>query len=159
MRDRAARRRAILIREAAQQRRIQFLGLTGNPIDSELIGGKYRLALLRETAAALELPVDDVVPSDEDYEAQQQAQAQAMQQAQQQQLEMQMADKKADQQFELQKETLIAQREKESKSADVLADVIKQAVGSAMQEQQAKQPRKVRFTHDEEGQIVGAEAD
>lgn len=150
---------AILIREAAQQRRIQFLGLTGNPIDSELIGGKYRLALLRETAAALELPVDDVVPSDEDYEAQQQAQAQAMQQAQQQQLEMQMADKKADQQFELQKETLIAQREKESKSADVLADVIKQAVGSAMQEQQAKQPRKVRFTHDEEGQIVGAEAD
>ena len=74
-----ARRRAILIRESAQQRRMQFLGMTANPIDSQIITSKYRAALLREVASAMELPVDDVVPSDEVLTQMQDAAAQAQQ--------------------------------------------------------------------------------
>jgi hypothetical protein len=67
---------AILIREAAQQKRIQFLGMTANPIDAQIIGVKGRAQVLRATAEALELP-DDVVPSDDDLEAQMKAAADA----------------------------------------------------------------------------------
>ena len=70
---------AILIRESAQQRRMQFLGMTANPIDSQIITSKYRAALLREVASAMELPVDDVVPSDEVLTQMQDAAAQAQQ--------------------------------------------------------------------------------
>ena len=37
---------------------MQFLGMTANPIDNQIIV-KYRAALLREVASAMELPVDN----------------------------------------------------------------------------------------------------
>jgi hypothetical protein len=123
---------AILVREAAQQRRIQFLGMTANPIDAPIIGGKHRLALLRETAASMELPVDEVLPSDEAYEEQQASQQQAMQEQQKQQFDMQLALKQQEAQIDAEKEESIAAREEQNKSNDLLADVIKQAVAAAM---------------------------
>lgn len=72
---------AILIKDSAQQRRIQFLGMTANPIDMQIIGIKGRAAVLREVSNSMELDTDEIVPSVEQLEQQQQ-QAQAAQQAQ-----------------------------------------------------------------------------
>src|SRR5574341_1547746 len=112
---------AILIRESAQQRRMQFLTMTANPIDQQLVGGKYRLALLRETAAAMELPVDEVVPSDEAFEAQQAAQAQAVQQQQQQMLQMEAAQEDA-----------VAQREMAAENTRLRGDIVKQVLTATL---------------------------
>ncbi len=150
---------AILIRESAQQRRIQFLGMTANPVDAPLIGGKYRLALLRETAAAMELPVDAVVPTDDEFDAMQ-AQAAEAAQAQQQTM-MQLEQQKM--QLELAKEDKITEREAQSHQNALSADVVKQAVASALSEhsqmlQPAPQTKKrVKFTYDDAGNISGAE--
>lgn len=127
---------AILIRESAQQRRLQFLQLTANPIDAPLVGGKYRLALLRETAAAMELPVDEVVPSDEDYEKQQAAAAQAQQQAMQAQMQAEAGMKQMDHQFEMEKESAIAARDDQRMNKQALLDTVRQAVQTAMQSQE-----------------------
>jgi len=75
---------AILIKDTAQQRRMEFLQLTANPIDMAIIGNKGRAAVLRETAASMEMP-DGVVPDDEALAQQEQAQQDAMMAAQQQQ--------------------------------------------------------------------------
>jgi hypothetical protein len=72
---------AILIKDSAQQRRIQFLGMTANPIDMQIIGIKGRAAVLREVSNSMELDTDEIVPSEEQLEQQQQ-QAQAAQAAQ-----------------------------------------------------------------------------
>lgn len=82
---------AILIKESAQQRRIQALGMTANPIDIQIIGMTGRAKLLRETFKSMELG-DDIVPSDEDMQAKEQQQAEqaaAQQQAAQQQVQAQ----------------------------------------------------------------------
>lgn len=134
---------AILIRESAQQRRLQFLGLTANPIDAPIIGAKHRAALLRETAAAMELPVDEVVPTNEEIDAaakaNQETQAAAMQ-AQQQALQL---EHEFDVDLVRQKEAAIAQREGQGRDAQALVDIVKQAVEAAMQKQQpGKEPAK-----------------
>lgn len=124
---------AILIRESAQQRRMQFLTMTANPIDQQLVGGKYRLALLRETAAAMELPVDEVVPTDDAFEAQQAAMQQAAQQQQQQMLQMEAA-----------KEGAVAEREAASENMRLRGDIVKQVLTATLKgggpEQGAKPP-------------------
>lgn len=153
---------AILIRESAQQRRLQFLQLTANPIDAPLIGGKHRLALLRETAAAMELPVDEVVPSDEDFEAAQAAQAEQAQKQVEQQLALQEQQLKLEHQMDMEKEAAIAQREAGARSDQMLADVVKKAVETALQSQQAGPQagagkKKVKMNYDETGTLVGAE--
>ena len=123
---------AILIRESAQQRRLQFLQMTANPIDAPIIGAKHRAALLRETAAAMELPVDDVVPTNDEIEAQQQSMQQAA--AQQMQAQQQLAAQEHQNEMELmvQKEAAIGQREAQAQDAGTIADIVKQAVASAM---------------------------
>ena len=154
---------AILIRESAQQRRIQFLGMTANPLDAQLIGGKYRLALLRETAAAMELPVDDVVPTDDDFEKMQAAAAQAAQ-AQQEAAQQAEAQKlQAEVQLVQVKEQAITEREAAKHEQGLTAEVVKQAVTAALQQHsQSQQPtpqakKRVKFTYDEQGNISGAE--
>jgi hypothetical protein len=124
---------AILIRESAQQRRIQFLGMTANPIDAQIITGKYRAALLRETAAAMELPVDEVVPTDEVIEQNAQAQAAAMEKQQQMQLQIEAA-----------KEGAVAQRESQAQQTQIIGDIVKAAVAKAMAPQGEKQPAAAR---------------
>ena len=157
---------AILVRESAQQRRIQFLTMTANPIDSQIITSKYRAALLRETAASMELPVDDVVPSDEAIEAAQQAQQQAVQAQQQGAMQAQQAAHEADVQgqiaVETAKEQAKAQREGSNKQSDVIAEVVKQAVAAALQQQTEKAAasaagKKIRYEYDEDGNLVAGE--
>lgn len=63
----------------SQQKRLQFLQMTANPIDMEIVGMLGRARLLRYLATDLHCP-DDIVPDDETMQAQIQAkqQAQAM---------------------------------------------------------------------------------
>ncbi len=153
---------AILIRESAQQRRIQFLGMTANPIDAQIITAKYRAALLRETAAAMELPVDEVVPSDEALDAQaaaaaemQAAQVKAAQEAEVGKMQLQHK-------LEMQKEGAIAAHEKEADSAKVISDVVREAVKNAMQSSAAatkQASKKLRYTYNDAGELVGGEVE
>jgi hypothetical protein len=110
---------AILIKESAQQRRTQFLGMTGNPIDMQIIGLKGRAALLRETASAMELPVDDIVPSEEEMEQKEAAQAQAAQAQAQAQAQAGQAQEQA-----------IAQRESQGRQEALIADIVKQVIAA-----------------------------
>jgi hypothetical protein len=112
---------AILIRESAQQRRLQFLSLTANPIDAPIIGPKHRGALLREVAQALDLPVDDVVPTDD--EIQQNMVMMQQQQAQQQQAVANM---------QAQKEAAIAQRETAGQQTKAIAGIVTAAIAKHM---------------------------
>ena len=150
---------AILVRESAQQRRIQFLGLTANPIDAAIVTAKYRAALLRETAAAMELPVDEVVPTEDEVEKQAQAQAEQ----QQQMIEAQAAaqEKEFQQQLQLEqvKEEAKGAREQTNAKNDVIAQVVKEAVAAAMAAQQSAKPKKIAYKYDREGQLVGGEAE
>lgn len=142
---------AILIKEAAQDRRMTFLQMTANPIDMAIIGEKGRAAILRETAAAMELPVDEVVPTAEELDQR------ARQQAEQQQAAMQQ--QQAMEQQRMQQQLALKQAEAE---ASVRADERKQllaligdAVRDAMREQQ--QRRRLRFEYDDAGMIRGGE--
>ncbi|MDN5937706.1 MAG: hypothetical protein L0H83_03505, partial [Salinisphaera sp.] len=59
---------AILVKEQSQARRQEFLARTANPLDYEIMGRKGRAALLREAARSLDIPVDDIVPSEEEMD-------------------------------------------------------------------------------------------
>lgn len=73
-------------REQLNVRRVEFLQATANPIDSQIVGPTGRAAILREVAKGLAMPVDDIVPTNEQIEINQemQRQQQMMQQAAQQ---------------------------------------------------------------------------
>jgi hypothetical protein len=64
---------AVLIKEHLQQVRIQFLGMTANPTDMQIIGMKGRRAVLAEVVKALDMPVDDIVPTEEQLNQQMEA--------------------------------------------------------------------------------------
>lgn len=59
---------ALMAKEAAQQKRGEFLAATANPIDMQIIGIKGRAQVLREVARALEMDTDKIVPSNEELE-------------------------------------------------------------------------------------------
>ena len=66
-------------KETQRSRQLEFLQITANPIDSQIVGPKGRAALLRSVSETLGLPGGSIVPSDDDMEKQQQAmQMQAM---------------------------------------------------------------------------------
>ena len=130
---------AILVRESAQQRLIQFLGMTANPLDAQIIGTKYRAALLRETAATLQLPVEDVVPSDEEIDAQMEQQAQAAQQQAQAMQQAQVAQFEGKKGLEEAKAQADMQREEHRQNLGMMADIVRQAVSTATQQQQGMQ--------------------
>lgn len=54
---------AIVHKEAVQARRNEFLGLTMNPVDANIMGPEGRAALLREAAKGLEIDPNTIVPS------------------------------------------------------------------------------------------------
>jgi hypothetical protein len=68
-------------RETMRQRQLEFLQLTGNPIDMQIIGPKGRAAVLRAVSTGIGLDGEEIVPSDDEMDAQQK-QAQAMAQMQ-----------------------------------------------------------------------------
>lgn len=54
---------SLVTKESAQVRRIEFLARTANPIDMQIMKPEGRAYILRETARALDLDVDKIVPS------------------------------------------------------------------------------------------------
>lgn len=81
-------------REQLNVRRVEFLQATANPIDSQIVGVKGRAAILREVSKGLAMPVDDIVPTDEDLEViEAQQRMQAMMQPQPQEVVVRNGDK------------------------------------------------------------------
>lgn len=68
-------------KETQRSRQLEFLQATANPIDMAIIGPRGRANVLRPVADTLGLPGSQIVPSDDDIEAQQQAAQQAAAQA------------------------------------------------------------------------------
>ena len=66
---------ALIVKEQTQMKRQEFMNATANPVDLQIIGIRGRARLLREVAQSLSIPVDKVVPSDEELEAQMKAAA------------------------------------------------------------------------------------
>ena len=74
-----------IVREETRKRRQEFLSATNNPTDLAIIGARGRAALLRSLASDLDLPTEELVPTDEELVAQMQKQQQAAQEQAQQQ--------------------------------------------------------------------------
>lgn len=70
-------------KETQRARQLEFLQITANPMDAQIIGPKGRAAILRNVATTIGLPGEDIVPS-EDQLDQMQKQAAAVAQAQNQ---------------------------------------------------------------------------
>ena len=75
---------ALLIREQAQIRRNEFLSTTNNPVDLQIMGLGRRAELLRSVAETLSIDADDIAPTREEMERQQDAQQQQQMQMMQQ---------------------------------------------------------------------------
>lgn len=58
-------------RETLRQRQLEFLQLTGNPIDMQIMGPKGRATVLRAVSKGIGLEGDQIVPSADEIEAQQ----------------------------------------------------------------------------------------
>lgn len=67
-------------REQLNVRRVEFLQATANPIDSKIVGPMGRAAILREVAKGLSMPVDDIVPTNEQLEVRQELERKAQEQ-------------------------------------------------------------------------------
>lgn len=68
-------------RETQRARQLEFLSITANPIDSQIVGPKGRAAILRSVSQTIGLDGEEIVPSEDELE-QMQAQAAAAAQAQ-----------------------------------------------------------------------------
>jgi hypothetical protein len=66
-------------RETQRARQLEFLQITGNPIDMSIIGPKGRAKILRNVATEIGMPGEDIVPTDDEME-QKEKQQQVMQQ-------------------------------------------------------------------------------
>ncbi|MCJ7409515.1 hypothetical protein LPQ06_28385, partial [Klebsiella pneumoniae] len=55
----------LMQRETLRMRRIEFLNVTNNPVDQQLVGLEGRFHLLREVARDLGMPVSDTLPLSE----------------------------------------------------------------------------------------------
>ncbi len=151
---------AILIKDSAQAKRMQFLQLTANPIDLEIIGAKGRAALLREVASAMELPVDDVVPDADALDERQRGQIEAQQQEAQAARDHELALKQQDAEQRLAVET--ARTEAKAVSDDrartlqLIGDIVKQAVSAELAQAQARKKR-IKFNAGPDGLIESGE--
>ena len=68
-------------KETQRARQLEFLQITANPIDAQIVGPKGRAAILRNVATTIGMNGEEIVPSEEKLEAQEkQAQMMAMQQ-------------------------------------------------------------------------------
>jgi hypothetical protein len=57
-------------RETQRQRQLEFLQITANPIDSQIMGVRGRANVLREVSNGIGMPGEDIVPPDEEIKAQ-----------------------------------------------------------------------------------------
>lgn len=67
-------------RETQRARQLEFLGITANPMDAQIMGPKGRATVLRSVADTIGIPGAQVVPSEDELEAQQKAAAAKAQQ-------------------------------------------------------------------------------
>lgn len=112
---------AILIKESAQQRRLQFLQIaTGNPIIVQGMGMKYIMNIVRDVATSMELPPDSV-PNEDQVDASIAAQAQQAQ-----------AQQAGEQQAEQQKEQAITDREQQAEKTKIIGTIVTSAVTSSL---------------------------
>ena len=68
-------------KETQRARQLEFLQITANPIDAQILGPRGRATILRHVSTTIGLPGEQIVPSDDELEAQQKA-AQNVAQAQ-----------------------------------------------------------------------------
>jgi hypothetical protein len=68
-------------KETQRARQLEFLQITANPTDAQIVGPKGRAAILRNVASTIGLPGEEIVPSGEQLDAmERQAQMAAEQQ-------------------------------------------------------------------------------
>lgn len=63
-------------RETQRARQLEFLQITANPIDAQIVGPRGRAAVLRSVASDIGLPGEEIVPSEATLQQMEQAQAQ-----------------------------------------------------------------------------------
>jgi len=68
-----------LQKETQRARQLEFLQVTANPLDSQIVGPKGRAAILRNVASTIGLPGAEIVPSEEQLDAMQKMAEQAAQ--------------------------------------------------------------------------------
>jgi hypothetical protein len=66
-------------KETQRSRQLEFLQITANPMDMQIIGPKGRATILRNVASTIGMPGEQIVPSEDEIEAQQKAAAAAAQ--------------------------------------------------------------------------------
>lgn len=66
-------------RETQRSRQLEFLSITANPIDAQIVGPKGRAAILRAVSQTIGLDGEQIVPTDDDLEQMQQMAAMAAQ--------------------------------------------------------------------------------
>lgn len=138
---------AILIKDAAQRNRMQFLGMTANPIDMQIIGAKGRAAVLHEVATSMELDADSIVPDEEKLEQQQAEAARAQAEAAQQAMQAQQAehqDKMALEREKIAASQAGAQASGAQKQQEKLFDLVGDIVRDSMRNRSgAEQPQSI----------------
>jgi hypothetical protein len=68
-------------KETQRARQLEFLQITANPVDAQIVGPKGRAAILRNVASTIGLPGEEIVPSEDELDVQQKM-AQALAQGQ-----------------------------------------------------------------------------
>jgi len=68
-------------KETQRARQLEFLQITANPIDAQIVGPKGRAAILRAVATTIGLPGEEVVPSRDEINTMEEASKQAAQQS------------------------------------------------------------------------------
>lgn len=58
-------------KETQRARQLEFLQITNNPVDAQIVGPKGRAAILRNVATTIGLPGEEIVPSEETLDAMQ----------------------------------------------------------------------------------------
>lgn len=87
---------SLLQLEQEQNQRMNFLQMTANPIDMEIVGLEGRAKVLREVAKNLNMDDENVVPSDQQLAMKQQAQQEQQMQMMQQEAAMKQMELEAD---------------------------------------------------------------
>lgn len=149
---------AILIKETAQTRRTQFLGIvTSNPLLAQIVGEDGIANLLREVATAMELPVDEIVPDDEELQKRRAEAAEAQQAQMQAAAEAEQAKAQAEVEGKIAETQAKGQIEQQSRMQDIIGDIVKQAVTQAVATERAKAPKKIVHRKGEDGLIETSE--
>ena len=66
-------------RETQRARQLEFLQITANPVDAQIVGAKGRATILRNVAQGIGMPGEDIVPSEDELNQMQQQNAQMVQ--------------------------------------------------------------------------------